>query len=333
MAKKVKEQTVANFDELVKKLNLTAGKKIAFLGEDDSIEKVEVIPTGILPLDFALGIGGIPLGRITNIYGLQSVGKSTICYTIIARAQEMGIECAIVDAEYSYQPEYAEKFGVNTEKLLVIQPDCLEEGFEAIEAVIRGGYGLILVDSISSMVPRALAEAEHGKSPMAMQARGISQGLIKLISPLSKNKCALVAISQLRINIMAMHPGDKYTVTGGFALKFYSSIIIEMKRLKAIMAKGDAHVGYQVGFTIKKNKLARPGGECEVPYMLDEGFSKDGDLVQMAVDRGIIEQKGAWFVLKGEQYQGKEKTSAAIDADPSLKAEIIGLLFPLENQP
>lgn len=323
MSKKKGEEKV----DIVSELNTKFGAKIAYYSDDNSTEKIDVIPTSILPLDFALGIGGIPRGRITDIYGLPSVGKSTVSFSIIAQAQKMGLECALIDAEYSYRPEYASKFGIDTEKLLIIQPDTLEQAGEAIEALIRAKMGLIVVDSVSSLIPRALAEAEHGKSPMALQARGMSQMLLKIIAPLSKFNTALICINQMRINIMAMHPGEKYTVTGGYALKFYSSIRLEIKKLKGIM-KGENLVGYQVGFTVKKNKLARPGGECVVPYMLEEGFLKDGDLVQMGIDGGVIEQAGAWFTMKGERYQGKEKVAQAIEADATLKKEIISLLFP-----
>lgn len=313
--------------DIVAALNTKAGSRVAYYSGSDNTEKVDIIPTGILPLDFALGIGGIPRGRITDIYGLPSVGKSTICFNIIAQAQKKGLKCALVDAEYSYQPERAESCGVDTKNLVIIAPDCLEEAGEAIETLIRAKYGLIVVDSVSSLVPRALVEAEHGKSPMAMQARGMAQMLLKIIAPLSKNNTALVCINQMRVNIMAMHPGEKYTITGGFALKFYSSIRIEIKSLKGIMQK-DNFIGRTIGFLVKKNKLARPGGECEVPYMFDSGFSKEGDLVQMAIDAGLIEQKGAWFVLDGQQYQGKEKVALALEGDKSLKAKILSALFP-----
>lgn len=317
--------------DLVAELNLKSGKKIAFIGADNDIQEVDVIPTGILPLDFVLGIGGIPRGRITDIYGLPSVGKSSVCFTLIAQAQKKGLKCALVDAEYSYSPEYVRSFGVNTDTLLIIQGDCLEENADAIEATVRSGYGLVIIDSVSSLIPKALAEADHGKAPMAMQARGISSMLQKIVAPVAKNKTAVVCINQMRINIMAMHPGDKWTVTGGWALKFYSSIRIEMKKLKAILKK-DTPIGYITGFKVVKNKLARPGLACEVPYLFDVGFVKDGDIVQMSVDKGLIEQQGAWFILEGEKYHGKDKVAAALEADLSLKMRLTSFLFPPENQ-
>jgi len=324
---KQKKEEESKEEDIIAKLNEKAGSRIAYYSSSDETVKVDVIPTGIMPLDFATGIGGFPRGRITDIFGLPSAGKSTICFGAIANAQRMGLKCALIDAEYSYRPEYAAQFGIDIDKLIIVAPDTLEEAGDAIETLIRGGMGLIVIDSVSGLVPRALAEADHGKSPMAMQARGMSQMLIKIISPLSKKNCALVCINQMRINLMSMHPGDKYTVTGGWALKFYSSIRIEIKRLKAIM-KGEKQLGYSVGFTIKKNKLARPGGQCEVPYLFDEGFSKEGDLVAMGIAGGIIKQEGAWFVIGEEKYHGKEKAALAIESDLPLKKRIISVLIP-----
>lgn len=314
-------------EDLIEALNKKAGKKIAFQGEDDQIEEAEVIPTGIMPLDFILGTGGIPCGRITDIYGLPSVGKSTICFTLMKQAQDKGKICALIDAEYSYSPEYVRSFGVDTDKLLIIQPDCLEEAADAIETLIRSKVGLIVVDSISSLIPKALAEADHGKAPMAMQARGVSQMLLKILGPVAKNNTALVCINQMRVNIMATHPGDKYTVTGGFALKFYSSVRIEVKRLKGITKKDDL-IGYLTGFKIVKNKLGRPGLSCETPYIFGEGFKSDGDLIQMCVERELIKQEGAYYIMEGVKYHGKEKATLALESDPSLKARLVEFLFP-----
>lgn len=310
---------------LIEKLNKAAGDAIAISG--DETEKVTVIPTGVIPLDLALGIGGLPRGRITDIYGLPSVGKSTICFTLIAKAQRMGIQCAVVDAENSYTKEYAEDFGVDTAKLIVVIPTCLEQGAEAIETLSKEGVGLIIVDSISSMVPRALAEAEHGKPPMGAQARGISSMLLKIVPVVAKHKTCLVCINQMRINIMATGYMDKYTVTGGWALKFYSSIRIEMKKKQAINLK-DEQIGYIVGFKIVKNKLSRPNVECEVPYIYGKGFDPNGDIVQMAIERGIFEQRGAWVYHGDTRWQGKQKAEEAILADSTLHQELIEILYP-----
>ena len=319
-------------DGLIDALNKKAGKKIAFQGEDDTIEEVQVIPTGIIPLDYALGVGGIPRGRITDLYGLPSVGKSTICYNTMAQAQKMGLQCALIDAEYSYSPEYVRSFGVDTDKLVIIQPDCFEEAADAIEALVRAKMGLIVVDSISALVPKALAEADHGKPPMAMQARAVSAMLVKIVAPVAKNKTALVCINQMRINIMAMHPGDKWSVTGGWALKFYSTIRIEVKKLKAILEKEEP-VGYVTGFKIVKNKLARPGLQCEIPYIHGEGFDKQGDLIEMALERGLLTREGNTIYFEGNKLAiGKEKAGQALEANPALKMSITAALFPPESQ-
>lgn len=319
--------------DIADELNEKSGKTIAFYGNDRRVEKVDVIPTGIMPLDFALGTGGIPRGRITDIYGLPSVGKSTICFTLMAQAHKLGLECALVDAEYSYYPEYVKSFGVDTDKLLVIQPDCFEEAAEAIEAMVRNKTGLIVIDSVSSLVPRPEAEAEHGKAPMAIQARLMSQMLRKIVSPVSKNNTALVCINQMRVNMMSTNPYDKYTVTGGWALKFYSSVRIEVKKLTAIMGKkGEEQLGYNTGFTIKKNKLARPGLSCEIPYLFGEGFNADGDIVEMAVKKGLITQQGAWYVMGEKKWQGKAKAESEINSDPALRDELISVLFPRSAQ-
>lgn len=320
-------KNMAKNKDLVSGLNEKAGKKIAFLGVDDTIDEVEVIPTGIMPLDYIIGAGGIPRGRITDLYGLPSAGKSSLCFTLIAQAQKMGLVCAFVDAEYSYSPEYVRSFGVDTDKLLVIQPDCMEEAGEAIEAIVRDKYGLIVVDSISALVPRAIAEADYGKPPMAHHARGVAQMMMRLVAPVKKNNTALVCINQMRVNIMSAHPGDKYTVTGGFALKFYASLRIEIRRLKALVRKEET-IGYITCFKIVKNKLGRPGLSCQTTYLFGEGYQTEGDLVEMALGAGIIEQAGAFYTIGDKKYQGKEKASAAIDADPILKEKIITTLFP-----
>lgn len=323
-----KKNNMEKIDEMIRSLNSKLSKKIVFQGE---YPKIEVIPTGIAHLDYILGTGGIPRGRITDIYGLESVGKSTVCYSLIAEAQKKGLTCAVVESEYAFIPEYAEKYGVDTKSLIMVKPDCLEEAGDVISELIQNDIGLIIVDSVSGLVPRALAEADHGKSPMALQARGMSQMLIKILAPLHKHNTALVTINQLRINIMAMHPGDKYTTTGGRALKFYSSVRIEMKRRKAIMLAGTSTnklLGYVVNFAIKKNKMARPSLSCEVEYRFGKGFDKDGDLAQIALEAGILEQAGAWYVMGEQKWQGKEKTNEAIKATPALRKKILKIIYP-----
>lgn len=314
---------MSDIEKIIAKLNKDAGIDVAVSG--DTTEEVDVIPTGIQKLDMALGVGGFPRGRITDIYGLPSVGKSTICYTAIAEAQRHGITCALIDAENSFTQDFPQKLGVDLSKLIVINPPSLEHAGDAIESLIESGVGLIVVDSTATLVPRALAEAGMDKAPMAAQARGISQMLLKLVHPLKKHNTALVFISQMRVNMMAFGLADKYVQSGGYALKFYSTIRIEMKRLKAIM-KGSEHIGYTVKFTAKKNKLSKPGIDCEVEYYFDGGFSREGDYIEMGLKSGVVEQQGAWFIVNGEKYHGKEKAALAIESDPSLREKIIDSL-------
>lgn len=313
--------------DYITELNKFIGFDIATNGNE--VENVDVIPTGIRPLDFILGIGGIPRGgKITDIYGLPSVGKSTICYTLIAQAQQQGIKCALIDGENSYTKEYPEGFGVDTNELIVVTPTCLEQAGEAIEWLAKNEVGLIVVDSTATLVPRALAEAEHGKAPMALQARGISQMLQKLMYPLKEANCGLVFVSQMRANIMAMHQGDKYTTSGGYSLRFYSHIRIEMKRLKTITVKEEV-VGYVVQFKIIKNKLSRPGLTCDIPYIYDAGFEKEGDLLDMSLAKGLLKREGnSYFYGDTKLGVGKEKALAAVNANASLKEELIAAIFP-----
>lgn len=310
--------------EIIKILNKNAGEPIASIG--DASETVDIIPTGITPLDFSLRIGGFPRGRIIDIYGMPSVGKSTICYTLIANAQKMGITCAIIDAENSFTKEYAHDFGINTSNLIVIAPNTLEQGAESIETLSKEGVGLIIIDSISTLIPRNIAEAEHGKPTMGSQARGISAMLLKLVKILKDNNTCLVCINQMRVNMMATGYTDRYTVTGGNALKFYSTIRIEMKRRSSIEVKGE-QIGYTILFKITKNKLARPNIECEIPYLYDKGFDKSGDLVQMSIDKGIFTQSGAWVFYGEQKWQGKEKANETINSDPSFREKLISMLF------
>jgi recombination protein RecA len=317
---------------IIDKINKLSGKRNAFSGDDDSVAKVDVIPTDILPLDFALGCGGIPRGKVTDIYGLESAGKSSLCYMLISSAQKLGLKCALIDAEYSYKPDHVQRFGVDISKLLIIQPDCFEEGADVIEELIEDKYGLIVVDSVSSLLPRSEAESGHGKSPMAIQARLMSQMLRKQMARISKKKTALVCINQMRANLMAMNPYDRYTVTGGFALRFYSSIRIQISKKTSLKTKDGKLAGYIVNFQIKKNKIARPGSTCEVPYLFENGFAKEGDVASMAIDKGIFKQEGSWIFHGETKWHGKDKANAEIQNNSKLKDEILSQIFPQTQQ-
>jgi recombination protein RecA len=295
------------------KLNKQAKKKIAFYGDSREVEKVDVIPTGIIPLDQAIGIGGIPRGKITDIYGLQSVGKSSLCFNTIAQAQKLGLRCVLVDAEYSYSPEFIAKFGVEPKKLIVIQPDYFEQAAEAIEQLLRDKVGLIVVDSVSALVPLAEAEAEAGKNPMAIQARLMSQMLRKTVSLIAKNNTAVIFLNQMRINIMG-GSWDPYTVTGGFALRFYSHLRLEIKRTGWITPANDKKnvLGQAIKIIVRKNKLSIPGKECSVNYLYEGGFDEMGDLMSIAENAGFIQRQGNTY-LYGEQKLATGRDKSAVE--------------------
>lgn len=321
------KQTDSAIGKVMAKINKDVGEDIAYLGDEK--DDVEVIPSGILPLDFALGCGGFPRGRVTDVFGHESVGKSSICYVLIASAQKMGISCGLLDAENSFMPDYAEFHGVDSSKLLVVSPDCFEDGAEAVEAMVKGGIGLIVIDSVSSMVPRPEAEAEHGKAPMAIQARLMSQMLRKLVAPIAKHNTALVCINQMRANLMSTHAGDRYTVTGGFALKFYASIRLKVARIGGLIDDNKTHTGSLIGFTVAKNKIANPGGKAEVRYFFDKGFEKEGDLVKMGLENGVFTREGNAVLYEGMKIgRGHDDAASYLEATPDVKQKVISALFP-----
>lgn len=276
--------------DIVSEINKSAGKTIAFEGSDVD-QNVTAMPTGILPLDAALGIGGLPKGRMIEIHGLQSTGKTALTLAIIAKFQKDGMTCAFVDAEYALNIQHAKSLGVDTDKLIVIQPDCGEEAFDAVEKLVRQkGAEFIVVDSVPALVPRGQIEAEIGKPSMASQARLMSAGLSRLAGPVKKNNATIVFISQMRMNIMGGQY-DPYTVPGGMAMRFYTSIILELKREKAVSV-GDNLIGYNIRIKVKKNKVGKPGTDCLVQLEFEGGFSAEADLLNLALDAGLIVRKG-----------------------------------------
>lgn len=313
-------------NDVVAKINKATGKDSASYGSEVSDQPVEVIPTGIMPLDFALGVGGIPRGKITDLFGLPSTGKSSLCLTVIAQAQKMGLQVGYIDTEYSLDLEYARKFGVDTDNMVIVTPDCGEEAFTALETMVNEKFGIVVVDSVSGMVPRAEAEAEFGKPPMGGQARLMSQGLRKMVGPIAKNNTAVIFINQLRQNLMG-GTYNPYTSTGGMALRFYASIRLEMTSTGALMSK-DKAVGYTMLFRTRKNKVAPVAEKCEVRYFFEGGFEQDGDIIEMAEERGILTRSGN-TIFHGETKLGvgKEKAREAIEADHALKQKLISLLF------
>jgi len=277
---------------------------------------IDGIPTGSIALDLALGIGGVPRGRIVEIYGPESSGKTTLALHIVAEAQKMGGMAAIVDAEHALDPIYAQKLGVNLDELLISQPDTGEQALEITETLVRSNaLDIIVIDSVAALVPKAEIEGEMGEAQMGLQARLMSQALRKLTGAVSKSKTCLIFINQLREKIGVMF-GNPETTTGGRALKFYASVRMDIRRIASIK-DGDAVVGGRTRVKVVKNKVAPPFREAEFDIMYGEGISKAGDLLDLGVDKRIIEKSGAWFAYGGERLgQGRENAKQFLKDNP-----------------
>jgi recombination protein RecA len=286
------------------------------LGQKDAIAAVPAISTGSVSLDFALGIGGVPRGRVVEIFGPESSGKTTLSLQVIAEAQKLGGMAAFVDAEHALDAQYARRLGVDLDNLLVSQPDNGEQALEIVEVLVRsGGVDVVVVDSVAALVPRAEIEGEMGEAQMGLQARLMSQALRKLTGVVSKSKTCLIFINQLREKIGVMF-GNPETTTGGRALKFYSSVRIDIRRIGAIK-DGDQVVGGRTRVKVVKNKVAPPFREAEFDVMYGEGISKEGDLLDLAVDRKIVEKSGTWFAFGGERLgQGRENVKQFMKDNP-----------------
>jgi recombination protein RecA len=289
-----------------------------------SREKVDVpaIPTGALSLDAALGVGGMPRGRVVEIYGPESSGKTTLALHVIAEAQRRGGMAAFIDAEHALDASYAAKLGVDTDNLLVSQPDSGEQALEIAEVLIRSGaVDVLVVDSVAALVPRSELEGEMGEAQMGLQARLMSQALRKLTSIVSKSKTCLVFINQLREKIGVMF-GNPETTTGGRALKFYASIRLDIRRI-ASLKEGDVVIGSRAKVKVVKNKVAPPFREAEFDILYGEGISKEGDLLDLGVDHKVVEKSGAWYAFDGERMgQGRENARQFLKENTDIRAEI-----------
>ncbi len=292
------------------------------LGQNDKAIDVEAIPTGSLSLDIALGIGGLPRGRIVEIYGPESSGKTTLALSVVAEAQKAGGICAFVDAEHALDPVYARKLGVKVEDLLISQPDTGEQALEITDTLVRSGaVDVLVIDSVAALTPKAELEGEMGDSLPGLQARLMSQALRKLTGSISKSKTMVIFINQIRMKIGVMF-GNPETTTGGNALKFYASVRLDIRRIGQIKEREES-VGNQTRVKVVKNKVAPPFKQVEFDIMYGEGISKVGELVDMGTKAGIVEKSGSWISYNGERIgQGRENAKNFLKENPKVAAEI-----------
>lgn len=299
------------------------------LGNDEALPGVEAIPTGSISLDMALGVGGVPRGRVIEIYGPESSGKTTLALHIIAEAQKTGGIAAFVDAEHALDIGYARKLGVKTDDLLVSQPDTGEQALEIAETLVRSGaIDVLVVDSVAALVPKAEIEGDMGDSHMGLQARLMSQALRKLTGIISKSNCCVIFINQIRMKIGVMF-GNPETTTGGNALKFYASVRMDIRKI-ATLKQGDQIIGSRTRVKVVKNKVAPPFKEVEFDILYGEGISRTGDVLDLAVDRNIVEKSGAWYSYGKERIgQGRENSRTWLIEHPETLAEIEASLMDL----
>ena len=310
-------------ENALKQIEKNHGKgAIMRLGEAKANMNIEVISTGILPLDIALGVGGIPRGRIIEVYGPESSGKTTVTLHMIAEAQKAGGLAAFIDAEHALDPEYARKLGVNTDDLLISQPDTGEQALEIVDALVHSGaIDIIVVDSVAALVPKSEIEGDMGSSGVGLQARLMSQAMRKLTGIISKTRTVAVFINQLREKIGVTY-GNPETTTGGRALKFYASVRIDVRRTDSIK-QGTESLGNRTRAKIVKNKVAPPFKTAEFDIIYGEGVSRLGSIIDMGVDLDIVNKSGAWYAYEGTRLgQGKENAKATLEEKPELIAEI-----------
>ncbi|GJE25901.1 recombinase RecA [Methylobacterium organophilum] len=292
------------------------------LGKADKVQEVETISTGSLGLDIALGVGGLPRGRVIEIYGPESSGKTTLALHTIAEAQKKGGVCAFVDAEHALDPVYARKLGVNLDDLLISQPDTGEQALEITDTLVRSGaIDVLVVDSVAALTPRAEIEGEMGESQPGLQARLMSQALRKLTGSISRSNCMVIFINQIRMKIGVMY-GSPETTTGGNALKFYASVRLDIRRVSTLKDRDEA-IGNQVRVKVVKNKVAPPFKQVEFDIMFGEGVSKVGELIDLGVKAGIVEKSGAWFSYSSQRLgQGRENAKGFLRDNPDIAAKI-----------
>lgn len=322
-----KDEKVKALEAAVSLIEKQFGKgTIMRLGDEAYKGEVGVIPTGALALDVALGVGGVPRGRVVEIFGPEGGGKTTLSLQIIANAQRMGGTAAFVDAEHAMDPAYAGKLGVDIENLLISQPDNGEQALEITETLVRSGaIDVIVIDSVAALVPRAEIEGQMGDAQMGLQARLMSQALRKLTSCISKSNTSVIFINQIREKIGVMF-GNPETTPGGRALKFYSSVRLDIRRIGAIKA-GEVHIGNRIRVKVAKNKVAPPFRKAEFDMMYNEGISREGSILDVALENNLIEKSGTWFSYKRNRIgQGRENAKSYLKESPEITQEIDNIL-------
>lgn len=299
------------------------------LGNDEVLPGVEAISTGAISLDLALGLGGVPRGRVVEVYGPESSGKTTLALHIVSEAQKVGGIAAFIDAEHALDVTYARKLGVKTDDLLVSQPDTGEQALEIAETLVRSGaIDVLVIDSVAALVPKAEIEGDMGDAHVGLQARLMSQALRKLTGIISKSNCCVIFINQIRMKIGVMF-GNPETTTGGNALKFYSSVRLDIRKI-ATLKQGDQVIGSRTRVKVVKNKVAPPFKEAEFDILYGEGISRTGDVLDLAVERGIVDKSGAWFSYNKERIgQGRENSRQFLKENTAMLAEIEGKLMDM----
>ena len=313
-----KEDKLKALDAAIAQIEKQYGKgSVMKLGDNSANMKVETVPTGSLSLDIALGLGGLPKGRIVEVYGPESSGKTTVALHCVAEVQKRGGIAGFIDAEHALDPVYARNIGVDIDNLYISQPDCGEQALEITETMVRSGaVDIVVVDSVAALVPKAEIDGDMGDSHVGLQARLMSQALRKLTAVISKSNCIVIFINQLREKVGVMF-GNPETTTGGRALKFYSSVRLDVRRTESLKQGGEI-VGNHVRVKVVKNKIAPPFREAEFDIMFGQGISREGDVLDLAVNAGIVNKSGAWYAYEGDKIgQGRENAKTYIHENPA----------------